>query len=111
MYGWFMQVRSEGQTISGPIICGKALKMNKQLNGNPDFKATTGWLQCFKFRHGIRELDIQGKKLSVDYEAAEHFKQTYEEMVKKDVNERRYIYNVDDIYNVFTEKNSNNVSR
>lgn len=53
-----MQVRSQGQPISGPLICEKALDMNKKLGGDADFKASTGWLMRFKSRHGIRELDI-----------------------------------------------------
>lgn len=74
MYAWFIHMRSQGQPINGPIICEKALIMNKLLNGDDAFKATTGWLQRFKSRHGIRELDIQGEKLSADVPAAERFK-------------------------------------
>lgn len=44
MYTWFMQIWNQGQPISGSLICEKAL----QMNGNPDFKATAGWLQHFK---------------------------------------------------------------
>ena len=50
-----MQQRSIlGEPISGPIICEKAFIINKKLGGDPHFKATTGWLQKFKLRHGIR---------------------------------------------------------
>lgn len=76
VYTWFMQVRCQGQPISGPLICEKALEMNKKLGGNADFNATTGWLMRFKSRHGIRNLDIQGEKLSADTEAAAHFKES-----------------------------------
>lgn len=61
MYVWFTQRRSLGKPISGPLICEKALIFNEQLNGPKDFKPSCGWLTNFKSRHGIRELDIQGK--------------------------------------------------
>lgn len=31
VYTWFMHVRGQGQPISGPLICEKALEMNKNL--------------------------------------------------------------------------------
>ncbi|UYV67993.1 hypothetical protein LAZ67_5002735 [Cordylochernes scorpioides] len=31
VYTWFMQLRSEGQPISGPLICEKALEMNEKM--------------------------------------------------------------------------------
>lgn len=41
----------------------KALLFNEKLGGNSDFKALSG-LERFKNRHGIRELNVQGEKLS-----------------------------------------------
>ncbi|UYV73122.1 hypothetical protein LAZ67_10001884 [Cordylochernes scorpioides] len=73
-YTWFLQLRSQGQTISGPLICEKALEINEKIGSNPDFKATTGLLMRFKSRHGIRQLDIQDEKLSANTQAAKHFK-------------------------------------
>ena len=37
------------------------------------FKASTGWLEKFKTWHGIRNLSIQGKKLSAAEETVEPF--------------------------------------
>ena len=54
------------EPISGPLICEKALQFNEQLTGPKDFKVSSGWLNNFKSRHGIRELDIEGEKLSSD---------------------------------------------
>lgn len=45
IYTWFVQQRSKGEPISGPIICEKALIMNEKLGGDSHFKATSGWLQ------------------------------------------------------------------
>lgn len=67
MYAWFMSVGSQSQLLSGPLICEKALEMNKQLNHNLHFKATINWSQWFKARHRIRKLDFQGEILSNGY--------------------------------------------
>ncbi|XP_023312436.1 jerky protein homolog-like [Anoplophora glabripennis] len=48
LYLWFTQRRSLGEPISGPLLCEKALDFNKQLNGSPDFNASSGWLAKFK---------------------------------------------------------------
>ena len=37
------------------------------------FMASQGWLHNFCKRHGIRELALQGEKLSADKAAAEQF--------------------------------------
>lgn len=66
------------------------------LNGDPNFKATTGWLQRFKSRHGIRELDIQGERLSADVASAENFKKTFNEFCKAGGFEPKNIYNADE---------------
>lgn len=63
---WFMQKRSEGIPLSGPIICKQAIFLNRQLDGDVQFKASSGWLRNFKNRHGIRfrDLAIDGEKMS-----------------------------------------------
>ena len=40
-----------------------------------EFKASTGWLENFKARHGIRNFSIQGEKLSAAEETVEPFLQ------------------------------------
>ena len=93
MYMWFTQRRSLGEPISGPLICEKALQFNEQLNGPKDFKASSGWLKNFKSRHGIRELDIEGEKLSSDLAAGRVFKEKFiKEALEKG-------YSRDDVYN------------
>lgn len=93
MYVWFTQRRSLGEPISGPLICEKALQFNEQLNGPKDFKASSGWLKNFKSRHGIRELDIEGEKLSSDLAAGRVFKEKFiKEALEKG-------YSRDDVYN------------
>lgn len=95
MYVWFIQKRSQGQPISGPLLCEKAMQMNAQIGGSLEFKASTGWLKRFKSRHGIRELEIQGEKLSADVPAANAFKEKVSAIIK-DGYTRNNIYNADE---------------
>jgi len=66
LYTWFIQQRSTGTPISGPLLQEKAKHFSTQLNGESadleSFKASTGWLDKFKNRHGIRNLSIQGRR-------------------------------------------------
>ena len=78
VYTWFMQIRGQGQPVSGPLIFEKVMELNRKLGGKEDFKSSTGWLQ--RFKSGIRELDIQGEKLSADTGAAEKFKETFKSL-------------------------------
>lgn len=72
MYFWFTQQRSEGIPISGPII--QALKFAEELNIE-GFKASTGWLKCFKGCHGIMQINVQarGEGCPADNESASDF--------------------------------------
>lgn len=42
LYLWFIQKRSEGIPLSGPIVAGKALQFNAKLNG--DASQSKRWL-------------------------------------------------------------------
>jgi len=77
MYQWCIQARSQGIPLSGPIIMAKAIAINKKLNGDPNFKASIGWLNKFKFRHGIRQLYISGEKLSANCAVVAEFKEQF----------------------------------
>lgn len=93
MYCWFLQKRSTGQPISGPLLCEKALQVNKKIGGDESFVASNGWLYRFKSRHGIRELEIQGEKMPADVDAANSFKDD----LKKELDENDY--DLDFVYN------------
>lgn len=53
-------------------ICRKDI-FHKHLKIKEPFNASSGWLHRFKTRRGIRELTIQGEKLSVEGEAIVEF--------------------------------------
>ena len=73
LYAWFIQQRSTGTPISGLLLQEKAKHFSTQLNtemADREFKASTGWLEKFKTPHGIRNLNIQGEKLSAAEETS-----------------------------------------
>lgn len=70
--------------------------MNKKLGSNADFNATTGWLMRFKSRHGIRKLDIQGEKLSIDTEVAAHFTDSFKKSLDKEGYKKTNVFNADE---------------
>lgn len=61
VYKWYIENRSQGKTITGPILCEKAIELYKELGGSPSFQASFGWLKRFKSRHGIRDLQGEGE--------------------------------------------------
>lgn len=78
LYEWFKRERDRGMQISGPVITAKALVLNLKTGGNPKFSASQGWLHKWKKRHGIREISVQGEKLSSDLEAVEKGKKEFQ---------------------------------
>ncbi|UYV79405.1 hypothetical protein LAZ67_17002495 [Cordylochernes scorpioides] len=91
LYKWFLQQRSQGEPISGPILCEKALVFNEELNGDPYFKASQGWLRNFKARHGIRDLEIHIEKVPTitDFGSIPNLKEKIDQQFDDD-----FIYNV-----------------
>jgi hypothetical protein len=52
-----------------PIIEAKALEFHKHFNeGEEQFTASIGWLDCREKRFGVRNLKITGEKLSASME-------------------------------------------
>lgn len=66
------------------------------MGGSPTFQASTGWLKIFQSRHGIRELEFQGEKLSSDSGAAENFKKYFLEFLTDEGYALNDVYNADE---------------
>ena len=99
LYSWFIQQRSTGTPISGPLLQEKAKHFSTQLNtgtADREFKASTGWLEKFKTRHGIRNLSIQGEKLSAAKETVEPFLQKLHKVIEEKNLIPEQIYNADE---------------
>ena len=96
VFKWFTQKRCQGEPISGPILYEKAVQFNEKLGGTSNFQASTGWLKRFKSRHGIRELQIEGEKLSADSSAAESFKIKLRDILNQENYALENVYNADE---------------
>lgn len=62
LYKWFEEQRALGNAVTGPLIQKTAMEINQQIGGIENFKASSGWLQKFKMRHGIRERPTSANK-------------------------------------------------
>jgi len=96
LYLWFKQKRMEGVPVSGGIIQEKALELNRKLHGETTFKASEGWKWRFCKRHGIRQLSVQGEKLSGNKEEADKFKVSFRKLVKEKNFSLDQIFNCDE---------------
>ena len=100
LYGWFIQQRTAGTPISGPLLQEKAKHFYSQLHmeiaDGETFKASTGWLEKFKNRHGIRNLSIQVVKPSAAEESVEPFLQKLHKVIEEKRLTAEQIYNADE---------------
>ena len=85
LYVWFSQKCLQGQPVSGPLLCEKALLFNEGLNGDASFKASSGWLRNNKLRDGIREIEVQVEKLSAPSVNAEKFISEFKKMTESKI--------------------------
>ncbi|GBN33955.1 hypothetical protein AVEN_146056-1 [Araneus ventricosus] len=74
----------KGVPISGIMVLHKALNSNSKLVGGKEFQSSSGWLEKFKNRHGIRQLSIVGEKMSSDIEAGNSFTAELQDMIVKE---------------------------
>ncbi|XP_018393361.1 PREDICTED: jerky protein homolog [Cyphomyrmex costatus] len=93
---WFQELRMRSIPVSGSIIKAKALEIAKELNLQENFVASTGWLDKWKIRHGIRQLQVCGEKKCADIEAADKFKTALSKMIKNENITLAQIFNVDE---------------
>ncbi|KAJ3649085.1 hypothetical protein Zmor_020847 [Zophobas morio] len=96
MIKWFLQKRAEGTPISGPMCLRQAQLFHEKLNPGENFKASNGWLYRFKKRHGIRELSIEGEKLSADEVALTEFCYELENIILERDLKLDQVYNADE---------------
>lgn len=99
VYLWFVQKRSESMPVSGPLLCEKANLFHQLLHSDdeePSFTASSGWLWRFCARHGIRQLSLQGEKLSADAEAPEPFREKLKEVIELEGFTLNQVYNCDE---------------
>ena len=78
---WFTQLRKKGSPISGPILRGKILDFHKMFYAGEDFTGSSEWLDRWKKRYGVRQLNISGKKLSADCDEVIKFKDSFKNLI------------------------------
>lgn len=66
MYDWLCRALSCNAPISGTLIRDKALEVARNL-GNTKFKASAGWLDRFKARHGIKFKTLCREEPPIDW--------------------------------------------
>jgi hypothetical protein len=71
---WFRQQRAMNIPISGTMLAEKARKFEDQLN-ILDFKASNGFIDRFKKRHGISFYQVAGEAADADANAAKDWKE------------------------------------
>ena len=100
---WFKQ-KQGGHTHLRPILCEKAVQLHKQMYGEEsNFSGSTGWQWRFCKRHGIRNLSLEGEKLSADTEASATFITSFNEFVEEHQLTLNQIFNCDETgLNFFT---------
>ncbi len=88
--------------VSGPILCEKATQLHAQLhaesgseNSKAPFQASRGWLWRFCQRHGVRQLSLQGEKVSSDTSAVEPFQNELQELMEREHLTLAQLYNCD----------------
>ena len=96
LYLRFSQKRIQGLSISGPLLCEKALDFNKKLRGSDSFVASKGSPTNFKNRQAIRQLKLEGESLSADAKAAADFKKEFTKLLQEEGYSRDRIYNADE---------------
>ncbi|CAF2766906.1 unnamed protein product [Rotaria sp. Silwood2] len=93
VYEWFVAQRSKTIPISGPLLQERARQIRQELGGPnaDDFKASNGWLEKFRKRHGIQYRTICGESAAVDLTTVDEWKKRLSTIIDK--------YDPNDIYN------------
>lgn len=96
MYNWFLQQRNAHIPVSSEILRTKGRQFYEQITGKTDFLASSGWLDKFKLRHGIRFLKVCGEKLSSDVAAVIPFQEKFRAVVEEMQLSNEQVYNADE---------------
>lgn len=78
------------------MISEKAKFFHESLNIHSECKYSSGWLEKFKQRHGIRKLKTSGEKECADYESATLFVGELREYIETEHLSLEQVYNADE---------------
>ncbi len=77
VWEWFISARAKSMPISGPILQAQAMRVAESLKITT-FKASTGWLDSFKKRHGIVWNEVCGEANDVNQDTVSDWKSKLE---------------------------------
>lgn len=105
LYKWFLIEREKKSIVTNYILQIKAMEFYNESGMTAAFSASTGWLERFKRRYGIRLLKICGEELSADANSIGPFLTKFKEKcIEMDLRPDQ-IYNCDET--AFVYKNLN----
>lgn len=96
LYNWFLQQRLAHVPVSSDLLRTKAKHFYERITQKDDFLASSGWLDKFKKRHGIRFLKVCGEKLSSDVNAITPFQEKFRDVVQEMGLTKEQVYNADE---------------
>ncbi|XP_030753965.1 jerky protein homolog [Sitophilus oryzae] len=96
LYKWFLKQREKNLPVTGLMIQEKAKLLHNEYKESSSFHASSGWLQKYKKRFGIRYLKISGEKLSSQPKLVDPFKRYLEVKIKDLQLSKDQIYNADE---------------
>ena len=75
LFNWFKEKLAQGARLSGPEIRSKALQL-AEVKGEPNFRASSGWLWRWKTRYNVVFKKQQGERQDADDSSARNWVQT-----------------------------------
>ncbi|XP_056382835.1 39S ribosomal protein L23, mitochondrial isoform X1 [Hyla sarda] len=93
VYRWFTDMRSQGITVTGPMIIDKAKAFYAEMEITEKCIFSDGWLRNFKERHGIRKMSSTGELCTEDAEATEGYSEFFSTLLKEQKLLPTQIYN------------------
>lgn len=96
LYTWFLQQRKNHVPVSSEILRTKAQFFYNELTGKTDFLASSGWLDKFKLRYGIRFLKVCGERVSSNAEAVAPFQEKLQRVIDEMQLSPEQVYNADE---------------
>ena len=85
VYPWYCLARDAMVPINGPMIREEDTEIATKLNKPAEydgFKASCGWLECWKSRYGITQRAIEGESAQVKNETVESCMERLRELCK-----------------------------